>query len=41
MWSGQATPLLEHRNATALYAALTDGTDQLLTDNTITTEAGR
>ena len=38
MWSGQATPLLEHRSATALYAALTDGTDQLLTDNPITSE---
>jgi nitronate monooxygenase len=33
MWSGQATPLLEHRSAAALLAALTDGTDQLLTAN--------
>jgi nitronate monooxygenase len=39
MWSGQAAPLLEHRSAAALYAALTDGTDQLLTYNPITTEA--
>ena len=33
MWSGQATPLLEHRSATALFAALTDGTDQLLANS--------
>jgi nitronate monooxygenase len=39
MWSGQAAPLLEHRSAAALYAALTDGTDQLLTDNPITSES--
>jgi hypothetical protein len=38
MWSGQAAPLLEHRSAAALYAALTDGTDHLLTDNPITNE---
>jgi nitronate monooxygenase len=36
MWSGQATPLLEHHSAAALYAALTDGTEQLLTDNPTT-----
>ena len=39
MWSGQAAPLLEHRSAAALYAALTDRTDQLLTDNPITSES--
>jgi nitronate monooxygenase len=33
MWAGQATPLLEHRSAAVLLAALTDGTDQLLTTN--------
>jgi nitronate monooxygenase len=38
MWSGQATPLLEHRGAAALYAALADGTDQLLTADPTTTE---
>jgi nitronate monooxygenase len=38
MWSGQAAPLLEHRSAAALYAALTDRTDQLLTDTPITSE---
>jgi nitronate monooxygenase len=42
MWSGQATPLLEHRSAAALYAALSDGTEQLLTaDPTITTGASQ
>jgi nitronate monooxygenase len=40
MWSGQATPLLEHRSATTLYAALTDGTDQLLSANSETKEEG-
>ena len=34
MWAGQATPLLEHRSAAALYAALTDGTDQLVPTTT-------
>ena len=38
MWSGQATPLLEHRSAATLYAALTEGTDQVLTANSETTE---
>jgi nitronate monooxygenase len=30
MWSGQAAPLLEHRSAAALYAALIAATDQLV-----------
>ena len=40
MWSGQATPLLEHRSAATLYAALTDGTDHLLSANSETKEEG-
>jgi nitronate monooxygenase len=40
MWSGQATPLLEHRSAARLYAALTHGADQLLTANPKTKEEG-
>jgi nitronate monooxygenase len=38
MWTGQAAPLLVHRSAAALYAALTDGTEQLLTANPTTTQ---
>ena len=38
MWSGQVAPLLEHRSVAALYAALTDGTEQLLTANPTTTQ---
>jgi nitronate monooxygenase len=34
MWSGQATPLLEHHSAAALYAALTENTDQLVPTTT-------
>jgi nitronate monooxygenase len=37
LWSGQATPVLKHRQATELYAALVDGTEHLLTTTTPTT----
>lgn len=40
MWSGQATPLLEHRRARTLYAALTRGTDHLLNANSEPKEEG-
>jgi nitronate monooxygenase len=33
LWSGQATPLLEHRAARDLLAALVRGTDDLLASN--------
>jgi nitronate monooxygenase len=34
LWSGQAAPVLEHRWATELYAALVDGTTHLLSTTT-------
>ena len=41
MWSGQSAPLLEHRSATALFAALTDGTEQILASSPTTESAIR
>jgi nitronate monooxygenase len=41
LWSGQAAPVLEHRRATELYAALVDGTERLLAATTTTTAAIR
>ncbi|MDX6707587.1 MAG: nitronate monooxygenase [Solirubrobacteraceae bacterium] len=37
LWSGQSAPLLKHRRASELYAALVDETARLLTTNTPTT----
>jgi hypothetical protein len=34
LWSGQSAPLLKHRRASELYAALVDETARLLTTNT-------